>query len=734
MQRIPISTLRPILRPPAGTPRPALAASLLLPLLLLLLLVGCTSADDADDEALEGAVATAEAQGIEVDREAMSDFPCHRMSDPDGDRDIIMGDCSSEDVERFADEILDRRGGAVAAIAGADAPEGNAAAEANADEIAERLSAEDDLVDALADEGLTVDLKAMADLPCHAMFDIVMGDCTDDDIVRVASEVLAMREPGASSSTRAQREPDAGFAPGEHDEDLRPVARQPMQVLDLADGARISMDAQLVTWEVDGQEVTGYGYNGQIPGPLLKVEQGSTITVDFRNRIDMPTTIHWHGLRHDNAHDGVPGLTQPAIQPGGSWQYKVHFPDAGPYWYHPHVREDIQQDAGMAGMMLVEPEREGYYRPVHREEVLIVDDVLIEDERIVRFGAEHANFAIMGRFGNKLLLNGESDFQLDVKRGEVVRFHIANVANVRPFALSFDGAPMRLIGSDMGKYAVERLVDEVIIAPAERYTVEVLFDEARTYDIVHDTPERKYVVGRIAVGSERVVDTAPAIAFAKTRVNSDVIQDVEQFRAWFDSPPDAVVEIDVRVPGLVMEGRLPGDEDAQEDEDHDEEGKGEEDADHDADKEDADHAEDDKHVGGLEWEDDMLAANRQALGEVDVEWIIRDRATGAENHALAYAYETGDVVKMRWVNLEDSVHPMQHPIHLHGQRFVVLATDGVPNENPVWKDVFLIPIGATVDILMEVTNPGAWMVHCHIAEHLETGMMYQFIVTPNQRG
>ena len=572
------------------------------------------------------------------------------------------------------------------------------------DGVHEGLS--DELITELAADGFEVDRTAMADLPCHAMFDIIMGDCTEDDVRRVADDARELR---TDTDELARPIESADYVPGSNDPDIEVHARQPSTILDLADGARISMAAQVIDWEVDGTPVRGYGYNAQVPGPLLKVQQGDTIFVDFSNEIDMPTTIHWHGLRHDNAHDGVPGVTQPAIGPGGIWEYTLNFPDAGAYWYHPHVREDIQQDAGMYGVMVVEPRNPRYYNDVDREEVIILDDLFVENGAPVAYGNEHANFAIMGRFGSSMLINGKTNYSIAVDQGEVVRFHVANVANVRPFRLSFDGAPMRLVGSDLGKYVIEDFVESVLIAPAERYTVEVLFDEGRNYRILNETPERQYLLGAVRVSPGSHDGGEHADIFGKRRFNPEVLLDVEQFREHFDREPDAEIQIDVEVDGLILSERRTSlsDDDGNSD-------------DHDGD----DH-------GAVEWEDDMLAANRQSFGSTDVRWIIRDVESGAENRDLAYAYEIGDVVKMRWFNDPDSVHPMQHPIHIHGQRFLITAIDDepVPDKDLVWKDTFLMPIGATMDIVMEVTNPGAWMVHCHIAEHLETGMMYQFIVT-----
>ena len=113
-----------------------------------------------------------------------------------------------------------------------------------------------------------------------------------------------------------------------------------------------------------------------------------------------------------------------------------------------------------------------------------------------------------------------------------------------------------------------------------------------------------------------------------------------------------------------------------------------------------------------------------------MEWILRDTDTGAENGAIDWRFEVGDVVKIRVHNTARSFHPMQHPFHIHGQRFVVVAVDGVANPNMVWKDTAIIPVGSTVDLVVEMSNPGEWMAHCHIAEHLHTGMMFGFTVDP----
>ncbi len=127
----------------------------------------------------------------------------------------------------------------------------------------------------------------------------------------------------------------------------------------------------------------------------------------------------------------------------------------------------------------------------------------------------------------------------------------------------------------------------------------------------------------------------------------------------------------------------------------------------------------------------MVDVNRMTT-PANMRWKLIDRETGAVNHEIAWKFRVGDKVKLRLVNEMDSDHPMHHPFHIHGAgRFVVLARDGVAEENLVWKDTVLVRTGETVDILLDVTNPGRWMAHCHIAEHHESGMMFSFDVAPS---
>jgi FtsP/CotA-like multicopper oxidase with cupredoxin domain len=450
-----------------------------------------------------------------------------------------------------------------------------------------------------------------------------------------------------------------------------------------------------------------YGFNGQVPGPLIRVPRDATITVRFHNRIDLPSAVHWHGVRLDNRFDGVPGLTQDEVAPGGSFVYRVHFPDAGVYWYHPHVREDIEQAMGLFGNLLVDSPDPDYYGPAHREEVLTLDDLLMNGDTLIPFGREAPDFALMGRVGNVLMVNGEPGYSLDVSKGEVVRFHLTNVSSSRTWNLSFGGAPMKVIASDVSRFEREERVTSVVMAPAERYVVDVLFEEPGSYALVNAIQAINHYRGEFEAQVDTLgtvaVSAAPAqpdltTAFATMRVNTAVSEEIEKYRPYFDREPDKRLTLTLEtnaLPLLTVQFM----------------------------------SIDTAYFAPIEWVDGMPDMNWLSTGK-QVRWILRDDETGKENMDIDWQAKTGSVIKLRIFNDPRSFHPMQHPIHLHGQRMLVVSRDGVPTRNLVWKDTALVPVGSTVDLLIDASNPGAWMLHCHIAEHLQSGMMTVLRVVP----
>ena len=576
----------------------------------------------------------------------------------------------------------------------------------------------------------------------------------------------------------------------------------------LKDGDRFEFRIGPVRKKLDEADLRMLAYNGSIPGPLLHVDQGSEITVDVTNEGDVAATVHWHGLRLENRYDGVPHDTQAPIEIGETFTYKVQFPDAGFYWYHPHIREDFGLEMGLYGTIVVEPTDASYWPEVDRQVTITLDDLLVEGGHIATFDKAGPNFTAMGRFGNVMLINGETSFAGEAAPGEVVRLYLVNTANTRIFNFAVPGARAKLVGSDSGRYERETFIDEVLLAPSERAVVDVLFDTPGQVRLEHRTPDHTYDLGAFTVEGDRV--SGAASTFETLRVDPDLTAEHRSIQPDLERPPDKVLAFFSRMPLLYGGGTptsyaCPMHPDVTSMEPgscpkcgmtltpvfapsaapasyvcpmhpevtssepgtcpecgmklvpveaaaptsyvcpmHPEvtssepgtcpecgmklvpsEAASEPTAGSQAVIGHGEH----EHGDGLEWEDLMPEINR-ASDTSNMIWQLIDRETGAENGAISWDFTVGDRVKIRLVNEMDSDHPMHHPFHIHGAgRFLVLARDDEPEDNLVWKDTVLVRSGQTVDILLDVSNPGLWMAHCHIAEHNQSGMMFSFNVS-----
>ncbi len=477
------------------------------------------------------------------------------------------------------------------------------------------------------------------------------------------------------------------------------------EIVELKNGDSYDLTASYVEKDINGAKYTMLAYNGSIPGPLIKVPQGAEVTIKFKNGTDMNTLLHSHGVRMNNEFDGSQSV-QEEMKPGETFSYKLKFPDAGMYWYHPHVREDYQQELGMYGNYLVVATDEKYWNEVNREVPLILDDILIENGKI-NLSKKEADRTLMGRYGNVMLVNGETDYKLNAQKGEVIRFYLTNAANARPFNFSLSGTKLKLVGGDAGATEREEWKDSVIIGPSERVVVEALFADAGTYSLVHTTPEKEYQLGSVNV-SGGIASPYYGDIFGTLRTNEIAKASFEPYREYLNKPVDKELSLTIDMmggmssgmgghmmpDGSMMGGMMMGS----------------------------------PSPDGIEWEDtDMAMMNQMATKDM-TKWNIVDTETGKKNMDINWSFKAGDKVKVRITNDEKSAHPMQHPIHFHGQRFLVVNENGTVNDNLVWKDTVMVPAGQYVDILLDTTNPGDWMAHCHIAEHLEAGMMFEFSV------
>jgi len=549
------------------------------------------------------------------------------------------------------------------------------------------------------------------------------------------------------------------------------------EVIELGHGDRFDLRIAPVAKRIDDARMRMLAYNGSIPGPTLKVREGSEIVVDIENHGDVEATVHWHGLRLENRYDGT-HETQRPMGRGEAYTAHVAFPDPGIYWYHPHIREDYGQEMGLYGNVIVEPADPDYWPAVHREIALTLDDILIEDGKVASFSRAETTHSAMGRFGNVLLIGGETDLSLTARLGEVVRFYLTNTANTRVFKVAIPSAQIKLVGGDSGHVEREQFVDDAILAPSERVVIDVLFDQPGELTMEHRTPERTYRLASIRVGHEQA-EPSLAEQFRVLRTNVDMAAERERLAAYLDAEPDKTLgflaEMNMAAPegdGPVIYSCPMHPEVVREEPGHcpdcgmkllavgapssytcpmhpevisEQPGHcpecamkllpsdlvAEASAHHDHEHHDHPHeGHDDVTADGIEWEDDMVEINRLTT-PANMRWKLIDKTTGAENAAIDWQFRVGDRIKIRLLNEMAGDHPMHHPFHVHGAgRFLILSRDGNVEPNLVWKDTVLIRTGETVDILLDLTNPGVWMAHCHIAEHHESGMMFSFNVAP----
>ena len=262
---------------------------------------------------------------------------------------------------------------------------------------------------------------------------------------------------------------------------------------------------------------------------------------------------------------------------------------------------------------------------------------------------------------------------------------------------------MKMAGSDNGAYEKAFYANSVILGPSERAIVDVMFYSPGEFTIQNATPESSYTLGTITVAAGAPA-TSYKTQFETLQRNNAVSKSVDPLRSHFAGTPDKSLVLGLSMGAGVMQG-VRG---------------------HTMPDGSMMHGMSHASADGIEWEDAMPMMG-SATTDV-VKWIITDKATGKSNMDIDWTLAKDVPLKIRIFNDPNSMHPMQHPIHFHGQRFVVVSRNGVPETNLAWKDTTLVRAGETVDIVLEPSNPGLWMAHCHISEHLQSGMMFHFIV------
>src|SRR3954471_5622998 len=230
------------------------------------------------------------------------------------------------------------------------------------------------------------------------------------------------------------------------------------------------LTASAFDWKIsDDKTIRGWGFNGQVPGPVLRARKGDILVVKVKNELDEPTIIHWHGVRLPASMDGTGEVQQP-IQPGEEFEYSFVLPDAGTFWYHSHHNETVQVEKGMYGALIVADEKDPV---VDAERIFMIDDMKLTKENEFERGNFFSRWAERhdGREGNTLLLNGKEMPLKNINAGQTERWRFINSSSARYFMLHLEGKPFRIIGTDGG--LLEKPVDatRVLITPGERVDI-----------------------------------------------------------------------------------------------------------------------------------------------------------------------------------------------------------------------------------------------------------------------
>ena len=415
--------------------------------------------------------------------------------------------------------------------------------------------------------------------------------------------------------------------------------------------------ARLAPPELPETEI--WGYNGGTPGPQLRVRQGERLARNFVNALPQSSTIHWHGIRIDNAMDGVPELTQATVSPGEEFLYDFVAPDAGTYWYHPHDRTWEQMARGLYGALVVE---EPAPPEVDRDEVLLIDDWRIAEDGSIddSFGAM-MDWSHGGRLGNWVTVNGDGAYRTTVGQNERLRLRLVNTANARIFSLELLGFEGWVVALDGQPLETPVALERFVLAPAQRVDVIVDVTEAAGGEafLAFYSREERYELASFSV--EEAARTKP----------------LQPPKALPPNPVPALGDLAAaRHSTLRMEGGAMG------------------------------------RMSGA-----MMAGKMtdiRSLVSAGKVWAFNGMVERPDEPLVTA--DRGETVRIAMVN--DTAWP--HAMHLHGHHFRHVRPDGTLG--PL-RDTLLVDREETAEIAFVADNPGDWLLHCHMLEHSVAGML-----------
>jgi len=411
---------------------------------------------------------------------------------------------------------------------------------------------------------------------------------------------------------------------------------------------------------IPNTQTPGFGFNGQYPSPVLRAKQGQPITITVINKLDQPTTIHWHGLRIDIKMDGVPFLSQMPIKPGESFVYRFTPPDAGTFWYHPHVNSVEQLGKGLVGLLIVDEADSDQFSPNEfaADIPLMIKNWHLNDDGSFKPLSIPRYAARMGTPGNYETINGENKPTIDVPANSWIRLRFANVDNTLVYKIRMKDHPAYLASIDANPLPEAKPFTEQSIGAGMRF------------DLIVKTP---------AAGEAIAVQNGKGRLFFEFLTLNSIVSPASQ---GSDQP----------MPRLPL-NPLP--------------------------QPDLDAAETLKFV--FEWEGAISPADEQGKAKHKF-WTINRRAwEGMSHNNIPAPLAKLTLGKTYIFDLKNNT-PHNHPIHIHGVMFKVLKSTK-KKIDPFFTDTVLMEKNERVKIAFVADNPGRWMYHCHVIEHMKTGLM-----------
>jgi FtsP/CotA-like multicopper oxidase with cupredoxin domain len=439
---------------------------------------------------------------------------------------------------------------------------------------------------------------------------------------------------------------------------------------------RLAATTATVNLTGDGYPDTAvWAYEGTVPGPELRVRRGQPVRIRVVNKLSEDTTVHWHGIRLPNAMDGVPGLTQKPIQPGESFVYEFTPPDAGTFWYHPHVDTLQQLGRGLAGALIVEePEPVA----VDRDLLWLIEDWRLDDRgRIAGGFGNRMEAGMSGRIGNTVTINGRAAEKVSVKAGERVRLRLLNAALARIVGLRFEGHKLVVVAYDVqpcDPHTPEG--GRVVLGPAMRadLILDMTGKPGQTYRVIDDFyQDLAYKLVDLAY------DGKPA-----REPRSDALPKL---------PANPLPEPEIAAAErheIALQGGMMG-------------GMG--------------------MMGG-----GGMMGGMGMMGGDGATWAMNGMSMtgdGEPNMLPLFTIQRGNSCVLALHNET----AWRHPMHLHGHSFRVISRNGKPNPRKEWRDTVLVLPHESADLAFVADHPGDWMFHCHVTDHQEAGMMAVIRIT-----